>query len=106
MSQCDPDWSDCNDSPVDGCETNLKSDKEHCGACGSSCLTQLGVGAVCMAGKCEINGGKDCEKLGFFDCDGDNTTGCEVDTNTDPNNCGLCGKVCSNGQTCSGGKCQ
>ncbi|MCR9159435.1 MAG: hypothetical protein ACE37F_22980 [Nannocystaceae bacterium] len=33
----------------------------------------------------------------FEDCDGIPVNGCEVDTITDPNNCGACGRVCAIG---------
>jgi len=51
--QCDPDTADCNGDFDDGCETNLTSDREHCGSCDNSCtgLSKNWTGA-CSAGRC------------------------------------------------------
>jgi hypothetical protein len=46
---------------------------------------------------------------GFKDCDGNPANGCEVNTNTDSNNCGGCGKSCAaaNANTdCASGACE
>ena len=45
---------------------------------------------------------------GYADCDGSYASGCEVNTNADPANCGSCGNGCSfanAGASCSGGTC-
>lgn len=40
---------------------------------------------------------------GFANCDF--VEGCEVNLNTDKNNCGFCNNVCTSGQVCQGGNC-
>jgi hypothetical protein len=42
---------------------------------------------------------------GFGNCDGDWSNGCEVNLNTDPNNCGSCGNSCGANAYCTGGTC-
>ena len=38
-------------------------------------------------------------------CDGKASNGCEIDLNSNDNNCGACGKSCTGGKQCSQGKC-
>ncbi|MFO0624558.1 MAG: hypothetical protein U0325_03000 [Polyangiales bacterium] len=47
-TNCLPGWSDCNASPWDGCEEDLATSSQHCGACGNACA----AGAFCEAGRC------------------------------------------------------
>ncbi|MBI2972040.1 MAG: lytic murein transglycosylase [Candidatus Aenigmarchaeota archaeon] len=42
----------------------------------------------------------------FANCNGDSGDGCEINTNTDSNNCGSCGNACSTGEQCIGGTCR
>jgi hypothetical protein len=48
--ECAPGWGDCNDNPLDGCETNLMVHAGNCGACGKRC--DVGVGQPCVEGAC------------------------------------------------------
>src|SRR5262245_60818079 len=57
--------------------------------------------AACFSGAC----GLQCN-VGFGNCDGDATNGCEKDVTSDPANCGSCGFACANGATCTNGACQ
>jgi alpha-tubulin suppressor-like RCC1 family protein len=47
--RCDAGLADCDADPSTGCETELATDVEHCGACGVSC----GPGGVCTDGLCD-----------------------------------------------------
>jgi hypothetical protein len=91
VDQCDAGWQDCNSDPVDGCETNLDGDPQHCGSCTQDC-TVAGGPSVCQQGVCKVN---DCTPPTFLDCDGDKSNGCEIDGASDPNNCLFCGNVCA-----------
>jgi hypothetical protein len=94
-----PAPEDCTGSCVD-----LKSDKQNCGACGATC--SWGANAtlypLCEYGSCVFR----CIE-GFADCNGSAEDYCEVNTDTDPNNCGACGHACDvvAGQACVHGRC-
>ncbi len=74
-------------------------DVRNCGAVGNTCPLLLSSYPVCVEEKC----GFECNS-GFFDCDQDPKSGCEVDLERDPNNCGRCGRHCSD-NICTNGKC-
>ncbi|EPX58416.1 hypothetical protein D187_004172 [Cystobacter fuscus DSM 2262] len=46
---CSGTLGDCNGNSSDGCEVNLQSDAESCGACGIACTT----GQICSNGTCQ-----------------------------------------------------
>jgi len=106
---CAAGRGDCNGDPDDdaahnGCETDLKTDLDSCGACGTTCGISGGE-AQCTAGVCSI---KSCS-AGMDDCTGGYADGCETKTTTDLSNCGACGRTCStaNGSpACVSGACQ
>jgi len=98
---CVANFADCNGSKLkDGCESDSRTDAKNCGGCGLSCSNNHAK-PRCQAGSCD----SPCED-GFDDCNGDKLKdGCEIDTQTDPQNCGGCGNVCPSGWSCTGGAC-
>jgi hypothetical protein len=82
-------------SPLSMCSTacvDTRYDPDHCGGCGRACapfpnLTRTCGNGACVPGICVA---------GFADCNSMTVDGCEVSTTTDPNNCGGCGRACTN----------
>lgn len=82
--------------------TDVLANPLNCGACGNSCSGPHST-QVCTSGSCAVT----CTD-GFLNCDGKPDTGCEANPNSDPLNCGGCGRPCpSAGGTasCSAGQC-
>ena len=101
---CAQGFADCNnDKKTDGCEQNIDSNVNNCGACNMVCPgVANGVPAcrnsLCGIGQCNAN---------FGDCDRQAANGCETALLTDVNNCGACGNVCpQNLPRCIAGVCQ
>ncbi len=100
----------CNDG-VRVCQgsVDLSTDSNHCGSCNQAC----DPGFECQDGQCE--GPEVCEPgapcgpcdQGVFICDANDDPVCEgaVDLDTDDNNCGICGNVCTAPTSCEAGSC-
>ena len=86
---CNAGWKNCNGDWKDGCETNVGTDCNNCGNCGSTCPIYPHSTRSCSNGKCTPM----CNS-GWKDCNGNWNDGCEVNVNSDVNNCGGCGKSC------------
>ena len=102
VASCDDGFDNCNlgDEDAgysDGCEANLNENPDHCGTCDNQCQTKNGS-ETCDKGSCAI---VSCNS-GYKDCDGKASNGCEVNTTTDPANCGGCGNGCSAPHAVSG----
>ena len=100
FSDCEAGFENCDGNDGNGCETDVTGDPQQCGACGSPCVVPDAT-ATCVNGKCEVG---TCD-VGYVDCNGDPLDGCEAQPDTDPNNCGICGKKCAGGEGCEMGVC-
>lgn len=96
--------SGCDGDVCTGSCVDLKSNVGNCGACGAVCGGASAPNArrTCVYGACVPH----CN-VGRADCNNSMTDGCEVNTDSDPRNCGACGHVCDAvaGQACVAGKC-
>jgi hypothetical protein len=94
---CDPGLTSCAGA---GC-TDLMTDVQNCGACGTSCLTMGLASPRCIAGACQDTR---CSTLGLAFCNGDCIDMAAFAN--DPLNCGGCGNVCAAGEVCAAGNCR
>src|SRR3954471_681060 len=99
LGQCAHNYADCDGKGDNGCETNLATSAESCGACGIHCATH--ASATCVDGACIIGA---CEK-GFDDCNQSPSDGCEADLSSDPAHCGDCMTSCATEAECVKGTC-
>jgi len=105
VAECDTGFGDCDADPSNGCETSLDG-ADSCGSCSTACMFAQGV-PQCAAQTCVLDG---CD-MGYGDCDTDSENGCEINLNTDVDNCGACGRACDTGNSgvmfrCNAGQCQ
>ncbi|MFO0608288.1 MAG: hypothetical protein U0324_34295 [Polyangiales bacterium] len=100
VASCLAGWGDCDDSPANGCEVDLRATAAHCGACGQRCMPANAVGA-CAAGACAVMA---CN-AGFADCDGNAANGCEMrvgEACDGPDRCSTGVTACAGGmRTCA-----
>ena len=83
---------------------DTQKDVKNCGTCGNVCPTPANGTAACTAGVCGIG---TCN-TGFGDCNGSASDGCETNTQTSKDNCGMCGTVCALANAtaaCTAGSC-
>jgi hypothetical protein len=102
---CDGEDNDCNGSIDEG--YSLLNNAANCGTCGNACA----AGQFCSNGHCKWNvlpnGCVSAPEV----CDGiDNDCDYVIDESfnlqSDPSNCGTCGRVCGAGLICQSGHCQ
>ncbi len=104
IASCVTNYDNCDGSTANGCEADLRSDEENCGACGTACFAANGT-VQCLNRNCTITS---CTAP-WENCDGNYDNGCETNTNTNRNHCGVCGNACptSGGNwICVGGSCE
>ncbi|MBI2389119.1 MAG: hypothetical protein HYV09_05840 [Deltaproteobacteria bacterium] len=89
INTCNTGFANCDFDPSNGCETNTASSTANCGGCGKVCAPANGTG-MCVSGACDL---LSCN-TGWSNCNANAVDGCEINTQSDLNNCGLCGKVC------------
>jgi hypothetical protein len=95
-------WADCDRLYNNGCEVDLNSNITNCGACNSRCPDVPHANGVCRLGVCYPTDSCD---PGWADCDKNPTNGCEIDTTSDPSNCGSCNNLCQVVQRCVNKSC-
>ncbi len=107
VNQCDQGFEDCNTNSADGCEINTQTDSANCGGCGDEYLCDLANTNAheCYNGTCRV---VSCDEP-FANCDGESDNGCEINLNTDVDNCSQCHTACNlphtSDHTCTGGVC-
>jgi len=101
IAMCNPGFSNCDGNDLNGCEANTSSDINNCGGCNAKCAQVANATIGCSMSKCTITA---CLN-GFSNCDNMYANGCESNTQTDPNNCGACGKTCPNTANVASTKC-
>lgn len=92
VTACKAPFQDCDHNPQNGCESDTSKDVANCSACGMVCPMVANGQAGCANSVCGI---AVCNQF-YKDCDNKAVDGCEVNTSTDPMNCGACGAVCGN----------
>ncbi len=90
VATCELGFGDCNGEASDGCETDLRADPAHCGACNQTCALPTAE-AACQLGRCVP---ASCLP-GRAECDGNEKTVCETSLADDPKHCGQCGAACA-----------
>jgi len=101
IAMCNAGFSNCDGNDLNGCESNTSSDVNNCGGCNAKCAQVANATIGCSMSKCVITG---CLN-GFSNCDNMYGNGCESNVTNDPNNCGACGKVCTNTANVASTKC-
>ncbi len=89
VATCAQGFADCDGVPGNGCEVDLQTTPEHCGACATVCTASPNATASCVAGQCAPA----CQP-GFGNCDGVEANGCETNLDS-PSSCGSCTNACS-----------
>jgi hypothetical protein len=97
---CASGYADCDGIYFNGCEQNISTDPDNCGACGRACAAHEGcVRRACTTATCHD---------GYADCNHISADGCEVDVASDVNHCGGCNATCDLANatpSCAAGAC-
>jgi len=96
---CGPDEKLCFNICIPSVDPKFGCDDPSCAPCSTDHATPACVGGTCTVIKCDA---------GWENCDDDASNGCEVDTQTDPEQCGACGAPCVVPNAvagCEGGVC-
>ncbi|MBN8644022.1 MAG: thrombospondin type 3 repeat-containing protein [Planctomycetes bacterium] len=107
IGSCNIGFANCDAITANGCEVSVSSNLNNCGACGNVCGPVANGTRACINGTCFV---ASCN-TGFANCNGLYSDGCEVNLNTNTNNCGACGNACTPGPrvtavACVNGSCK
>lgn len=99
VGTCEPEFENCDTLPKNGCEVDLDSTYDNCGACGASCDDALRdmehtLASECNGGRCVVGKCTD----GYADCDSAASNGCERKLSAET--CGRC-SGCPEGTVCN-----
>lgn len=94
---CPMGFADCDGMAANGCETDTRTNFNHCGGCGMRCPSP-GAMPACTLGHCGIV----CFD-GSGNCDSNDANGCEARLDTSAH-CGSCSNSCGV-QACVMGRC-
>ncbi len=100
LSTCAANFDDCDKRATNGCEADLRTNADNCGACGTRCQLS-NARSACMASACAVSS---CN-AGFGNCDLMAANGCEAEFAKDALHCGNCATACGQGQECVEGMC-
>lgn len=74
IKRCDKDFADCDKDVANGCEADIRTDRNNCGLCGKVCLNPANTSMVeCSNSTCQI----DYCTSGYVDLDRKYENGCE-----------------------------
>jgi hypothetical protein len=96
IGSCQAGFGNCDANAANGCETNVATSNQNCGACGLACASNR----TCVASRCVCTSDNNCAS-GQHCCNGS----C-VDTRSDEANCGACGQACASAGTCCSSSCK
>ena len=108
IGNCPGNTGDCDGVITNGCETDLDTTEDHCGACGRACSNDGVAVRNCASGICIsacMPGLGNCDQPAAPAPD----DGCEQDVSSDVNACGGCNRACATDNvlsvSCTDGKC-
>lgn len=91
LGACHSGWGNCDGNQANGCEADLMTHHDHCGACGRKCAP----GEHCVNGQCRVQCPSDQLECGNI---------CR-NPQADRDHCGACNSQCGANQTCNSGIC-
>ncbi|MDO9016936.1 MAG: hypothetical protein Q8S73_20275 [Deltaproteobacteria bacterium] len=97
--RCEAGFGDCDTDASNGCEAALDT-AAHCGACETACVAAAHSTVTCAPAGCVSA----CD-VGWGDCNGAPSDGCETDLRTSATHCGVCRNACRTGDVCGAGIC-